>query len=236
MSRRTIHRLTAADLRRKAPGTYADGGGLLLQISAGKHGPNRSWIFRYAADGRRREMGLGSTITIGMAEARELALQCRKLRLAGVDPIEQRKAERSARTAAAIKAVSFDECADRFIAAHRAGWRSAKHAAQWPVGGAFFYWWLSRNRQPSKKSHAMPTHKSRKTKSRKFRAHSMRPRFGRIPAAAEYTGVGRSKIYELGAVTPGLLKKLGAATLVDFDVLDQILDALPAADIQPPRA
>jgi integrase len=29
--------------------------------------------------------------------------------------------------------VTFDECADRFIATHRAGWRSAKHAAQWPT-------------------------------------------------------------------------------------------------------
>jgi hypothetical protein len=64
----------------------------------------------------------------------------------------------------------------------------------------------------------------------------MRPRFGRIPAACEYTGIGRSKIYELAAMTPGLLKKLDGATLVDFDVLDQILDALPAAELQPPRA
>jgi hypothetical protein len=73
-----------------------------------------------------------------------------------------------------------------------------------------------------------------KSKSRKNGAHS-RSRFGRIPAACAYTGVGRSTIYSLGAATPGLLKKLGKATLVDFDVLDQILDALPAAELQPPR-
>jgi integrase len=131
MSRRTIHRLTAADLRRKIPGTYGDGGGLLLQVSSGKHAVNRSWVFRYTIDGRRREMGLGSTITISLGEARELALQCRKLRLAGVDPIERRKAARATTAAATAKAITFDECADRFVAAHRAGWRSAKHAAQW---------------------------------------------------------------------------------------------------------
>jgi integrase len=32
---------------------------------------------------------------------------------------------------AAAKAVTFDECATAYIASHRAGWRNAKHAAQW---------------------------------------------------------------------------------------------------------
>jgi len=36
-------------------------------------------------------------------------------------------------------------------------------------------------------------------------------------------------------MTPGLFKKHGKSTLVDFDVLDKILDALPAAAISKPR-
>jgi hypothetical protein len=55
------------------PGMYGDGGGLWLQITASKNGgrPNKSWIFRYAAGSRTREMGLGSLATVSLAEARE---------------------------------------------------------------------------------------------------------------------------------------------------------------------
>ena len=132
---RTIHRLSGADLRRKTPGMYADGGGLWLQVTTSKDGrqANRSWIFRYTVGNRTREMGLGSLITVGLADARDAALKCRKLRLSGVDPIEQRKAERAAKGAATAKTITFDQCAARYIEAHRAGWRSAKHASQWPA-------------------------------------------------------------------------------------------------------
>jgi hypothetical protein len=70
------------------------------------------------------------------------------------------------------------------------------------------------------------------TKTARPRVHFTRPRFGRIPTATAYCGIGRSKIYEFAAVTPGLLKKCAGATLVDFDVLDAMLDALPPADIK----
>jgi hypothetical protein len=62
-----------------------------------------------------------------------------------------------------------------------------------------------------------------------------RPRFGRIPTARAYAGIGRSALYRLAGTHPGLFKKNGAATLVDFDVLDQILNALPEATISKPR-
>ena len=44
--------------------------------------------------GRAREMGLGSCITVSLAEARERALECRKLREKEIDPIEAREAAR----------------------------------------------------------------------------------------------------------------------------------------------
>jgi integrase len=132
---RAIHRLTGADLRRRQPGAYADGGGLWLQVSRSKDGKqiNRSWLFCYAAVGREREMGLGSLFTVSLAEAREAALQCRKQRLAGIDPIDRRRAERAAGTAARAKLMTFDQCAAAFIAAHRNEWRSERHAKQWPT-------------------------------------------------------------------------------------------------------
>jgi hypothetical protein len=124
--RRSIHRLKGADLKRKDPGHYADGGGLYLQVTAAKDNTvNRSWIFRYAIpQGGERFMGLGSLHTVSLAEAREAALQCRKQRLAGVDPIEARNAERAQRAAAVAKAITFDQCAAAYLAAHRNEWRS----------------------------------------------------------------------------------------------------------------
>jgi hypothetical protein len=59
----------------------------------------------------------------------------------------------------------------------------------------------------------------------------MPPRWGRIPAAVSYSGIGRSKLYQLAAANPGLFRKCGAATIVNFGLLDKILDDLPAAEI-----
>ena len=61
------------------------------------------------------------------------------------------------------------------------------------------------------------------------RGQRLRPRFGRIKTAVAYSGIGRSTLYELREQTPGLFRKNGKATLVDFDILDALLDALPIA-------
>jgi hypothetical protein len=61
--------------------------------------------------------------------------------------------------------------------------------------------------------------------------YTVRPRFGKIPTANAYSGLGRTSLYELAEQHQGLFKKYGAATLVDFDILDQILDQLPHAVI-----
>jgi integrase len=118
--------LSARQARR--PGLHGDGGGLFLQVAKGG---TKSWVFRYKVDRRLRVMGLGPLHTIGLAEARERARECRKLRLDGVDPIEARRGQRAAARLDAAKAMTFAECADAYIEAHRAGWRNAKHGAQW---------------------------------------------------------------------------------------------------------
>jgi hypothetical protein len=58
-------------------------------------------------------------------------------------------------------------------------------------------------------------------------------RFGRIPKATNYSGWSRSRIYREAAKRPGLFRKDGRTTLVDFDVLDEGLDDLPPATIKP---
>jgi integrase len=126
---RTIGKLTALDVARaKERGYYGDGGGLYLQVSASGA---KSWVFRFKEGRRLREMGLGPLHTIGLAEARQRAQECRKARLDGKDPIAARHAERMAAKLDEAKAVTFKTCAEGYIAAHTAGWRSAKHAAQW---------------------------------------------------------------------------------------------------------
>ena len=67
----------------KNRGRYADGGGLYLQISAFD---TQAWIFRYTLDGKSRQMGLGSLRTVSLAEAREVARECRKQLREGTRP------------------------------------------------------------------------------------------------------------------------------------------------------
>ena len=111
---------------------WCDGSGLYLQCTASANGNIRkSWIFRYAAKGRERQMGLGPLDAVSLVEAREKAANCRRLHLAGVDPIEHRAAARMQAALDAAKAMTFDDCRDAYIKAHAAGWRNAKHRQQW---------------------------------------------------------------------------------------------------------
>jgi integrase len=126
---REIGRLSSAKIRSaKRPGMYADGGGLYLHV-----GPTgaKSWIYRFMLRGKAREMGLGPLHTIGLAEARQRTLDCRRQRFDGIDPLEARNAERAKAKLDAAKAITFDACAEAYIAAHRAAWRNTKHAGQW---------------------------------------------------------------------------------------------------------
>jgi integrase len=129
----SIHRLTAASLRRNQAGLFFDGGGLALQVTPARDGDgfSRSWIFRWTRGAKTRSMGLGSVITVSLSEARERARACRLLVLDGVDPITDRDAKRSNAAAARVKAMTFEQAAAAYIAAHRQEWRSQQHASEW---------------------------------------------------------------------------------------------------------
>lgn len=129
MAQRGVNRLKPVSVPRiKSPGYHADGNGLYLQVSPSG---SKSWVYRFMVAGRAREMGLGSLLNISLAEARERATEARKLAKAGIDPIEGAKAAESARILAAATSRTFKDCAEQYIKAHRAGWKSEKHAAQW---------------------------------------------------------------------------------------------------------
>ena len=126
---RSLSRLSAFFVgRAKEPGMYADGGGLYLQVS---RSGTKSWIFRYALNGRAREMGLGPLHTITLAEARNLALEARRLKLARIDPIDARGADRQAKRLEDARAITFKQASTAYIQANKSGWKNPKHAAQW---------------------------------------------------------------------------------------------------------
>jgi integrase len=126
---RTLNRLSPLKVQKlKRKGLHADGGGLYLRIS---DSGTKAWMFRFGDGGKLRDMGLGPLHTINLPRARELARECRELRLQGIDPIAHRRAALAARRASDAKAMTFKQCADAFIASHEAGWSNALHRQQW---------------------------------------------------------------------------------------------------------
>src|SRR5215468_12324224 len=115
----TAGRLTALKIERlkSKAGMHHDGGGLYLQVTSG----GASWVLRYMLNGKAREMGLGPLALYGLADARAKALDARRLRHEGIDPIEHRRAERASRALSEAKGITFKECAESYIKAHRAG-------------------------------------------------------------------------------------------------------------------
>ncbi len=118
----TVSKLTA-------PGLHFVGGvqGLALQVIGG----SRAWVLRATIGGKRRDMGLGPYPEVTLAQARDKAREARELIRQGVDPIARQQAAQSALRAAVAEALTFEECAEKYIKAHRAGWKNAKHAQQW---------------------------------------------------------------------------------------------------------
>ena len=127
--------------RLKTPGLHAVGGpaaGLHLQVT---ESGARSWVLRITvgtrvdAKGktvqRRRDMGLGAYPTVTLKLARKLAGDAREKLAQEIDPVADRKAERSAKRAADAMQVTFREAARRYIEAKSSEWSNTKHTAQW---------------------------------------------------------------------------------------------------------
>ena len=132
MPRKATELSALAVSRLSEPGLHYVGGvpGLALQVTPTGA---RTWVMRVSIGGKRREMGLGGYSASGMtlARARAAALDARDKIKAGVDPIVERRAADSALRAASAKAMTFEQAARAYVAAHEPGWRNAKHAQQW---------------------------------------------------------------------------------------------------------
>jgi integrase len=126
---RASNKLSTLEVKKDLPpGLYGDGDGLYLQVSNLK---TKAWVFRFMMAGTARKMGLGSVDRVTLADARKKAKAAYSLVQDGVDPIDAREAKRSAEALEKAKVVTFKACAEKYIAAHEAGWKSEKHGAQW---------------------------------------------------------------------------------------------------------
>src|SRR6516165_4277150 len=113
-------RLTARKIETAKPGKYSDGGNLYLIVSPTGA---RKWVLRFTWRGKAREMGLGTSATVSLADAREKAAHARRMIAQGLDPIAERKRTGGIPT--------FGEMTDQVHEALSLGFRSAKHTAQW---------------------------------------------------------------------------------------------------------
>ena len=114
----------------KDAGYHHCGPGLYLQVSPSG---TKSWIYRFKSPvtKKQREMGLGSQSVIGLAEARQLASEQKRLVTLGTDPIEERKQIQKSKALEQARYVTFKDVAEACIAAKSHEWRNAKHAQQW---------------------------------------------------------------------------------------------------------
>jgi integrase len=121
------HKLTQRFVDRQTkPGKYADGDGLVLQIGGGGGTKSKCWIFRYS---RKRfgkpgdgYMGLGPVRFVTLDAARELAVDCNRQLLRGIDPVEARKAVRASKLDEASKLRTFEQDAADYLAFKNREW------------------------------------------------------------------------------------------------------------------
>jgi len=99
----------------------SDGRGMYLEIAPAG---GRWWRFKYRLAGKERRISLGVYPDVGLAEARDRREQARKQVAAGIDPAEQRRAEkialleRSENTFDAIAREWFAMFSPKWVATH----------------------------------------------------------------------------------------------------------------------
>lgn len=116
--------LTVIEINKAKPQIKAyklfDGGGLYLEVmpTGGK-----LWRYKYRFGGKEKRLALGVFPDTGLKDAREKHSEARKLLAAGIDPGENRKAEKAA--GADRAANSFEVVAREWYAKNAANWNES---------------------------------------------------------------------------------------------------------------
>ncbi len=113
-------KLTAAKVRSITKrGLHGDGGTLYLAVAKGG---SKSWVQRVTIDGKRRDIGLGGYPYVGLAAARQKAMDNRTAIAAGRNPIAEKRRS---------SIPTFAVAARRTHAMLKPRWRNDKHADSW---------------------------------------------------------------------------------------------------------
>jgi integrase len=114
-------------LNLKKSGRYTDpktkGLQLLIKPSGAKY-----WLLRFALNGKRQELGLGSFPEVLPKQAREQAQEARVLINRGINPIDLRNKSNKSES---IKKQTFEAFALDCITAKKVEWSNDKHINQW---------------------------------------------------------------------------------------------------------
>lgn len=101
------------------PGKYYDAHGLFLRVEVSG---SKRWVQRLTIQGKQREIGLGAAGLVSLAEARNMAIDNRKLARAGGDPLAAKHNN--------IMLPTFNEAVQKVIELYQPTWTNEKHAAQ----------------------------------------------------------------------------------------------------------
>ena len=126
-------KLTArgVETRSRAKGRYLDGGGLFLRVL--EPGRKVYWTYRYRLNGVDREMSVGASPAMSLAEARIRHADLRASVLKGIDPVGDKRKGKAATAAPGGKLI-FEEAADRFLDRKELRGelgKNRKHVYQW---------------------------------------------------------------------------------------------------------
>ncbi len=122
--------LSAIEVRRLGPGVHTVGGvaGLLMQVT---DSGAQSWLLRVRVGDKRREIGLGAFPEVSLARAREKAAETKDAIRSGIDPVEARKAARSALVASQRQGLTFIEAFEKYAAKKLPELRTERYRNQW---------------------------------------------------------------------------------------------------------
>ena len=123
-------KLGARKVETAGPGRYGDGDGLWLVVapSGGK-----KWVYRFTANGKVTEMGLGSVKDVSLKQAREARDNQRRVLKSGQNPIEAKREAKRAEAEEKTGKPTFGKIADDLIESKGADWKNEKHRAQWKM-------------------------------------------------------------------------------------------------------
>lgn len=121
------NRLSAAFVKSAPPGKHGDGNGLFLLV---EESGSRRWGQRLTVHGKQRELGLGSPPLVSLAQARQVALDNRRVARSGGDPIKAKRLERE-EAKSVLQIPKFSEAIDGALEKYGPEMSSERHRKQW---------------------------------------------------------------------------------------------------------